>query len=79
MCIICVELEKSLITPLEARRNLSEVIFDLDLEHILEVEEKIEKYMNKNDFVSLLKEDETVELCTSCHCSPCDCGWGTHE
>jgi hypothetical protein len=79
MCIICVELEKSLITPLEARRNLSEVIFDLDLEHILEVEEKIEKHMNKNDFVSLLKEDETVELCTSCHCNPCDCGRGTHE
>ena len=79
MCIICVELEKSLITPLEARRNLSEVIFDLDLEHILEVEEKIEKHMNKNDFVSLLKEDETDELCTSCHCNPCDCGRGTHE
>jgi len=79
MCIICVELEKSLISPLEARRNLSEVIFGLDLEHILEVEEKIEKYMNKNDFISLLKEDKTVELCTSCHCIPCDCDWGTHE
>ena len=47
MCIICVELEKSLITPLEARRNLSEIAFDLDLEHFLEVEEKIQQIQDK--------------------------------
>ena len=73
MCIICVELEKSLITPLEARRNLSEMAFDLDLEHFLEVEEKIEEVLNKNQFISLLKGNDTVEQCVYCHCDPCDC------
>tara|TARA_A100001015_G_C14450194_1_gene503816 strand:- start:115 stop:333 length:219 start_codon:yes stop_codon:yes gene_type:complete len=67
MCIICIELEKSLISPLEARRNLAEMAFDIDLEHFFEVEEKIEKKIEKNQFFSLLKEDQTVEKCTSCH------------
>ena len=79
MCIICVELEKSIITPKEALKNLSEVSETLTLEHLLKVEEKIKEHMNKIDFISLLKGDETVELCTSCHCNPCDCDWGTHE
>ena len=79
MCIICIELEKSLISPLEARRNLAEMAFDLDLDHFLEVEEKIEESLNKNKFISLLKDDATVEKCVSCHCDPCDCDWGTYE
>ena len=79
MCIICVELEKSLISPKEAHRNLAEIAFDLDLEHFLEVEEKIQEFENKNHFSALLKDDETVELCTGCHCTPCDCNWGTCE
>ena len=79
MCIICVELEKSLITPLEARRNLTEMAFDLDLEHFLEVEEKIQEIQDKNNFISVLKEDQTIEMCTGCHCDPCDCDWGTNE
>lgn len=79
MCIICVELEKSLISPLEARRNLAEMAFDLDLEHFLEVEEKIEKNIEKNQFFSLLTGEQTVETCTSCHCDPCDCDWGNYE
>ena len=62
MCIICIELEKSLISPREAQRNLAEMAFDLDLEHFLEVEEKIQEFENKNDFISLLKEEDTVEL-----------------
>ena len=79
MCIICIELEKSLITPLEAQKNLSEFAFDLDLEHLLEVEEKIRKFEYKNSFISLLRDDATVELCTGCYCNPCDCDWGTSE
>ena len=79
MCIICVELEKSLISPKEAHRNLAEMAFDLDLEHFLEVEEKIREFENKNHFAALLKDEEAVELCTGCHCTPCDCNWGTHE
>ena len=79
MCIICIELEKSLISPLEARRNLSEMAFDLELEHFLEVEEKIEEVLNEKQFISLLKEEETVELCPKCGYNPCDCLWGPNE
>ncbi len=79
MCIICVELEKSLISPLEARRNLAEMAFDLDLDHFLEVEEKIEDTLNKNEFVSLLKQEQTADFCSGCQCDPCDCDWGTNE
>lgn len=79
MCIICVELEKSLISPREAQRNLSEMAFDLDLEHFLEVEEKIQELENKNQFISLLNSEKTVELCTGCYCDPCDCDWGLSE
>ena len=61
MCIICVELEKSLITPLEAKKNLSEIAFDIDLEHFLEVEEKIQEIESKNQFISLLKSEETTK------------------
>ena len=53
--------------------------FDLDLEHFLEVEEKIQEIQDKNNFISVLKEDQTVEMCTGCHCDPCDCDWGTNE
>jgi hypothetical protein len=79
MCIICIELEKSLIAPLEARRNLSEVSETLTLEHLIRVEERIKKIENKNQFIMLLREDNTVELCTECHCNRCDCDWGTSE
>jgi hypothetical protein len=79
MCIICVELEKSLISPLEARRNLDEMAFDLDLEHFLEVEKKIEDASNKNEFVSLLKQEQPANFCSGCQCGPCDCDWGTNE
>lgn len=76
MCIICVELEKSLISPLEARRNLAEMAFDIDLDHFLEVEEKIEETLAKNEFDLLLQGDKTVELCSKCGYDPCDCLWG---
>jgi|TARA_B100000073_G_C23724359_1_gene568740 hypothetical protein len=79
MCIICVELEKNKITPLEAQRSLAEMAFDLDLEHFLEVEDKIQEIEEKNQFSLLLQEDDTVEMCTSCHCDPCDCDFGTCE
>ena len=79
MCIICVELEKNKITALEAQRSLSEMAFDLDLEHFLEVEEKIQEFENKNRFISLLTDEQAMKFCTSCHCDPCDCDWGTNE
>jgi signal-transduction protein with cAMP-binding, CBS, and nucleotidyltransferase domain len=79
MCIICVELEKSLITPLEARRNLAEMAFDIDLDHFLEVEEKIEEKLEKNQFYSLLTGEKTAELCSKCGYDPCDCLWGPDD
>ena len=56
MCIICVELEKSLISPLEARRNLAEMAFDLDLDHFLELEDLyiLSLFANSNIFPTLL-------------------------
>jgi len=41
MCIICVELAKQAMSPLEARRALSEMRVKLDREHVAEVEEKL--------------------------------------
>ena len=79
MCIICVELEKASITPLEARRNLAEMAFDLDLEHFLEVEEKIQETLDENQFYSLLTGEETVELCPKCGYNPCDCLWAPND
>ena len=79
MCIICIELEKSLISPLEARRNLAEMAFDIDLDHFLEVEEKIQETLEKNQFHSLLTGEKTVELCPQCGYDPCDCLWGPDD
>ena len=79
MCIIFVELEKSLISPLEARRNLAEMAFDTDLDHFFEVEEKIEESLARNEFDLLLKGEKTVERCSKCGYDPCDCLWGPNE
>ena len=79
MCIICIELEKAAISTLDARRHLAEMAFDLELEHFLEVEDKIEQAEEKNKFISMLRQEKDVEFCSSCHCDPCDCDWGTNE
>jgi hypothetical protein len=41
MCIICVELAKQAMTPLEARRALREMSEKLDRVHLAEVETKV--------------------------------------
>ena len=41
MCIICVELAKQAMTPLEARRALREMSGKLDRGHLAEVEIKL--------------------------------------
>ncbi len=41
MCIICIELAKQAMTPLEARRALREMTEKLDRGHIAEVEGKL--------------------------------------
>ena len=42
MCIICVELAKQAMTPLEARRALREMRVKLDKGHLAEVETKLD-------------------------------------
>ena len=56
MCIICVDLVKDKLTPLEARNNLGEMRNSIEKEHRLEVlkliwkkEEEQEYYNNWND------------------------------
>ena len=56
MCIICVDLAKDKLTPLEARNNLGEMRNSIEKEHRLEVlkliwkkEEEQEYYNNWND------------------------------
>tara|TARA_Y100001938_G_C7934408_1_gene351016 strand:- start:76 stop:264 length:189 start_codon:yes stop_codon:yes gene_type:complete len=51
MCLICVELSKNKLTPLEARRNLGEMMNTIDKNHRLEVLRNIwkaeeEEYLN---------------------------------
>ena len=49
---------------------------------ILKDLQKIEKLEQKSQFKMLLKisdDQETVEMCNSCHCDPCDCNWGHDE
>ena len=56
MCLICVELSKNKLTPIEARRNLGEMIHVVDKDHRLDVLRAIWK---KED--ELLK-DELVDV-----------------
>jgi hypothetical protein len=41
MCLICIDLAKQKITPLEGRRALREMSEKLDREHVREVEAKL--------------------------------------
>jgi len=63
MCIICLELQKGLLTPFEATRNLTEMVEQIDEDHLQEVFELI-----------MLQEEQ--EFCEYCDCNPCDCSWG---
>ena len=43
MCLICVELAKGTLTPIEARRNLGEMVHVIEEEHRIEVLKEIWK------------------------------------
>ena len=43
MCIICVDLEKGKLTPWEASRNRTEMMEDLDADHLEVLDKKIRK------------------------------------
>ena len=72
MCIICIDIEKNILSPLEARRNLGEMSFSLDLDHIKEVQEKIYDLID----AQIRGYDETEEeFCETCGCESCECDW----
>lgn len=66
MCIICIELQKGLLTPFEATRNLTEMVEQIEEEHLQEV----------FDLITFHQESQREEICDYCECSPCDCSWG---
>ena len=79
MCIICLDIEKNKISSNSAQWALLEMANELDEEHYYEVLGKIEELEQKSQFKMLLKisdDQETIEMCNSCHCDPCDCNWG---
>lgn len=41
MCIICIEMDKSSLSPWEAKRNLKEMVEKIGQDHAIEVENKI--------------------------------------
>lgn len=82
MCIICLDIEKNRITSKDAQWALMEMANELNEEHYYEVLDKIEDLEAKTEFKMMLKfgtHEETIEMCNSCHCDPCDCNWGTDE
>ena len=64
MCIICFELQKGLLTPFEATRNLTEMVEQIDEDHLQEVFE-------------LITFHEVEDFCDWCECDPCDCSYDT--
>ena len=77
MCIICLDLEKGLLTPWEAKRNLGEMVDKIGQDHAIEVEKIISKAifseirLNYGDTII-----ESEQYCDFCDCDPCDCSWG---
>jgi hypothetical protein len=77
MCIICLDLEKGLLAPWEAKRNLREMVEKIGQEHAIAVEKKISEAIFNEinlNYGETLVEDQ--EYCHFCECVPCDCGWG---
>lgn len=82
MCIICLDIEKNKLTSKDAQWALMEMANELDEEHYYEVLDKIEILEQKKEFKMMLKfatGEQTIEMCNSCHCDPCDCNWGHDE
>ena len=82
MCISCLDIEKNKLTSKDAQWALMEMANELSEEHYYEVLDKIEILEQKKEFKMMLKfatDEQTVEMCNSCHCDPCDCNWGHDE
>ena len=80
MCIICIEIEKNKLSAREARANLTEIIEQIDEDHVLEVKSKIlnkesQEIFSEFDF-SKIDDSEICEICEIC---PCDCDWEVYK
>lgn len=63
MCIICVEFQNQRLSFKEARRNLREMVEDIDKDHAREVEEMIEEaLLAKMKIVHSEVSDNLVDL-----------------
>jgi len=58
MCLICVELTKDKLSPIEARRNLGEMRNNIEKEHILDVIKLIWKKEDE-EYAAHWHENET--------------------
>ena len=61
MCIICIDIEKGKLTPLEALNNYSEMISTIDDAHREEVEEIIE-YILIEEALLEVDDDKSEEI-----------------
>ncbi len=58
MCLICASIDKNVLTPLEAWKNLSEMYSGMEEEHVEEVLERIAKMQVTEDVEVLPGESE---------------------
>ena len=79
MCIICVELDKNKLSPWEAKRNLSEMVEKIGIEHTREVENKISdlifEEINLNYGETIHETLDFCYFCDFCEKTTCDCTW----
>ena len=61
MCIICIDIEKNKLTPLEALHNFVEMADSMEEEHVEEVSDLIYEYIDKSGF------------CIWCETTDCEC------
>jgi len=67
MCIICIDIEKERLTPLEALRNYVEMEPHMEENHAAKVAMIIEEYLLASN------------SCVWCECTPCDCDYGYED
>ena len=58
MCLICVELSKNKLTPLEARRNLGEMMHVIEEEHRMEVLRNIWKAEEEEEYLNWEEQEK---------------------
>ena len=74
MCIICIDLEKGVLSPWEARSNLGEMFEKLGAEHVRKVDKIISKMIHEEINLAYGETiQDTLDLCDSCEPWSCRC------